>query len=275
MPELPEVEFARRCLERWAGGRTIVATSVTHPRVLRPANAAVLRSLRRMTFTAFERAGKNLMITLRRGDRRIGLWSHLGMTGKWLRRRAGEEAPPHRRLTLTVDDDHDLHYCDLRMFGFLRLVPGARFDDVPELAALGPDALRDGVAAGPLHARLQAMRAPVKLALMDQRLIAGLGNIQTNEALFRARVDPRRPARSLSVAEVRALASGITASLRQTLAGMERESGDVTYVEEPGSPNPFRVYGREGERCSRCRRAAIQRVVQGGRSSFLCPRCQR
>ncbi len=111
------------------------------------------------------------------------------------------------------------------------------------------------------------------MALLDQRLLPGVGNIQASEALFRARIDPRRAARALSRREVDGVARAVLASVRDTIA---RETGpEPHYVEEPGADNPFRVYGREGERCPRCRRATIARIVQAQRSTFFCPRCQR
>lgn len=277
MPELPEVEFARRCWQRWASGRQVTAVWAAPSRVLRPGKPAALGALRGATFFRFERRGKNLLLAARREGALVGLWSHLGMTGKWLRRAAPAPAPPHARARLVLDDGHALHYCDMRLFGRLRVVPGARFETLPELAGLGPDPLAEGVDLARLRARLAAGRAPIKLALLDQRLLAGIGNIQASEALHRAGIDPRRRARTLGPEEVRRLAAGIRASLRATLSEFERAvgpDGDIRYVEEPGTANPFAVYDRAGERCRRCRQGTIRRIVQGGRSSFFCPRCQ-
>ncbi len=107
---------------------------------------------------------------------------------------------------------------------------------------------------------------------MDQALLPGVGNILASEALFRARIDPRRRARSLTRGEVKRVAEGVIASVKETIA---REEGpEIEYVEEPGAENPFLVYGREGERCPRCRRATLRRLVQAQRSTFFCPRCQ-
>ena len=200
------------------------------------------------------------------------------MTGKWLRRPVGTAAPRFSRARIDLDDGHSLHYCDMRLFGRLQVVAGARFDAIAELHALGPDPLADGIDVDRLFGRLQATRLPVKVALLDQRLLAGVGNIQASEALHRAGIDPRRPARSLERSEARKLAAGIRQSLAATLRQFEHEvgpDGDVAYVEEPGTPNPFAVYDRAGERCRRCRKGVIVRVVQAGRSTFFCPRCQR
>jgi formamidopyrimidine-DNA glycosylase len=112
----------------------------------------------------------------------------------------------------------------------------------------------------------------VKVKIMDQALLPGVGNIQASEALFRAKIDPRRAGASLAPREVRALSAAILASFREAIA--RSEGPEITYVEEPGSENPFRVYAREGELCPRCRKVAIVRAVQAQRSTFLCPACQ-
>jgi formamidopyrimidine-DNA glycosylase len=166
-----------------------------------------------------------------------------------------------------------LHFDDLRLFGRIRLVPGARFEEVPEVAALGADPLERGIDPARLAEALARSRLPVKVRIMDQAILPGVGNIQASEALFRARLDPRRKGPSLSRREVKALADAVLASIHASIA--EQEGPEITYVEEPGSENPFLVYGREGERCPRCRRADIRRVVQAARSTFFCPRCQK
>jgi formamidopyrimidine-DNA glycosylase len=171
-----------------------------------------------------------------------------------------------------LDDGGVLHYSDLRLFGRLRLVPGARFEEVPEVAALGPDPLEDGVDPARLGELLGRTRLAVKPKLLDQKLLAGVGNIYASESLFRARIDPRRPSRELSRRAVTALAGTILDAMREGIARQERP--EITYVEE-GGENPFLVYAREGEPCPRCGRARIQRIVQAQRSTFFCPRCQR
>jgi formamidopyrimidine-DNA glycosylase len=276
MPELPEVEIAARNLDAWARGRSIVRTEADEgaSRIFRPATAqAFAAAVTGHRVEDVQRVGKHILVRLAGPRAVLGLHSHLGMTGKWLRRTGGEPAPGHSRARLHLDDGSVLHYRDPRLFGRLRLVPGARFEEVPEIASLGPDPLQEGIDVGRLAAALARRRAAVKLALLDQRLLPGVGNIIACESLSRARIDPRREARSLSRAEVRRLAGGVLASVRETIA---REQGaEITYVEESGAENPFRVYGREGERCPACRRGTIRRLAQGGRSTFFCPRCQR
>ncbi len=276
MPELPEVEIAARNLRRWGVGRRIAAAfaDAAARRIFRPASPrAFAAALPGARIAAVERRGKQLLVSLESPRGPVGLLSHLGMTGKWLRREPGEADPTHSRARLRLDDGGVLHYRDPRLFGRLRIVPGARFEDVPEVAALGPDPLADGIDVPRLAGALSRTRRPVKVALLDQRLLPGVGNIQASESLFRARIDPRRRASSLSAAEVRRLARSVVESVREAIA---REDGpEVSYVEEPGAPNPFLVYAREGEPCPRCRRGRIRRIVQAQRSTFSCPRCQR
>jgi formamidopyrimidine-DNA glycosylase len=292
VPELPEVEIARRCLESWAGGHRIQKVEVHERRVVAGKGPRALAALTGARFGAFDRRGKHLLITLHQKNQRpVGLWSHLGMTGKWLRRGAGgkqaEPEPRWSRVALTLDRGVQLHFVDLRLFGRLRVVPGAAFADQPVLAALGPDPLRDGIDLARLGQRLGRSSKPIKPLLLDQGLLAGVGNILASEALFRARIDPRRPARDLTPAEIGKLARAIRAAIDFTLDRFGKQiaaSGgrDIRYVEEPDSFNPFKVYDRAGQPCPRCRKATasspepatIQRLVQAGRSTYYCPRCQ-
>ena len=306
MPELPEVEVAARNLRRWGQGRRIRAAwaDARAKRIFRPANPATARQLAGARMDGIQRIGKNLLLTLQGGpgasranrsgaretsaaalDPQFGLWSHLGMTGKWVRRRSGDPRPPHARVDLTLDDGSRLVYVDPRMFGRLRWVPGARFDAVAELRALGSDPLTDGIEAPRLAERLAVLpaRLAIKVALLDQSLLAGVGNIQACEALFRARIDPRRPAATLGRVEVGRLRRGILASIAHTLealadpssGGVADADSDIRYVEDDRGDNPFLVYARAGQRCTRCKRARIERVVQAGRATFYCPYCQR
>jgi formamidopyrimidine-DNA glycosylase len=286
MPELPEVEVAARNLRRWGTGKTIrtVRVDPRAARLFRPGNAKTPVALAGTRLHEVRRVGKNLLLTLTRERRPVGVWSHLGMTGKWLRRAGNDAAPPATRVELELAGGARLCYVDRRMFGRFRLVPGARFAALPEIAALGPDPLADGIDVDAFAARLARLKLPIKVALLDQTLLAGVGNIQASESLFRAGIDPRRPARSLATAEVRRLAAAIRKSIDFTLRtfraeGADGGGADIGYVEEGASPNPFLVYGRAGEPCPRGKRGAhrkgtIVRVVQAGRATFFCPVCQ-
>lgn len=276
MPELPEVELAARNLRRWAEGRRVLAVEwdPAARRIFRPATpAAFARAVEGARLAAIDRIGKHLLLRLVRARAPLGVLAHLGMTGKWVRREGAEPAPHHSRARLRLEGGAVLHYQDPRLFGRLRVVEGARFEEVPEIAALGPDPLAVGIDPAALAEGLSRSRLPVKVRLLDQSLLPGVGNIHASEACFRARIDPRRPARALAGREVKALARAVLASFRMTL---EAEDGpEITYVEEPGAANPFLVYAREGERCPRCRRATLRRIVQAQRSTFFCPACQR
>src|SRR5262245_3416240 len=147
MPELPEVEVAARNLRRWATGRHVRAVQADRraARIFRPASARALSALVGARFRDVDRRGKNLLITLAKPKGVVGVWSHLGMTGKWVHRRAGEPAARFERLRLDLDDGTSVRYADLRLFGRFRLVPDARFEALPDIAALGPDPLVDGI----------------------------------------------------------------------------------------------------------------------------------
>jgi formamidopyrimidine-DNA glycosylase len=275
MPELPEVEFAARTLRRLALGRRVEAARADPRarRLFRPSTpAAVIGALTGARLEAVGRHGKQLLLTLAAPAGPLGLISHLGMTGKWS---GGPAAPAtaHARLTLTLDDGTALHYDDPRMFGRLRLVPRADFASVEEVAALGPDPIHHGIDPAALAAGLAATRRPVKVALLDQGLLAGVGNIHAAEACWRARLDPRRRADRLTPTEVAALARGLRATFRFALAKLD--GLEIEYLEE-GGENPFHVYGREGARCRHpgCG-GAVRRLVQAQRSTYFCPRCQR
>ncbi len=288
VPELPEVEHAARTLRRLTIGRMVVRLAVDPRagRLFRPDGAARLAAgIEGALLVEVGRRGKQLLLAFDGPAGRVGVNAHLGMTGRWeagtrwadapsrARRPAAAPALPlHVRAALLLDDGTAVHYRDPRMFGRLRLVPGARFETLPELAALGPDPVHDGIDPAVLGAGLSRTRRPVKVALLDQALLAGVGNIHAAEACWRARLDPRRRADRLTAPEVAALARGLRATFRFALAKLE--GPDIEYIEE-GGENPFHVYGREGARCRHpgCG-GVIRRVVQAQRSTFFCQRCQ-
>jgi len=293
MPELPEVEVAARNLRRWGEGRRVRAAGCSEPRILdavvhvgdkvrtEPVDPAALGALVGTRLGGVERLGKNLLLAFKRGRKpAVGVWSHLGMTGKWLRRAPADPPPRFSRVRLDLEGGVTLHYVDMRLFGFFRLVPDAGFAALPALAALPPDPLAGGIDTARLTARFARIGKPVKVALLDQTLVPGVGNIQDSEALWRAAIDPRRRASSLTPAEVRRLARAVIASFRHTLRafaadGADGGGADIEYVEEPGTRNPFRVYDRAGIRCPRCHVGTITRIVQAARSTYFCPRCQK
>ncbi|MGZ6080429.1 MAG: Fpg/Nei family DNA glycosylase [Myxococcaceae bacterium] len=266
MPELPEVEIARRTLERWLGGSEVTSAQADRTRVFRAGGRGTFGRLRGGLARA-DRHGKVLLVSLDSGQ---GFLSHLGMTGKWVRRAAGE-AVPYSRARLQLADGSVVHYRDPRLFGRIEPHPAEALATLPAVRALGPDPLLTPLSGRQLRDALGATRAPIKVALMDQRRLAGLGNIHAAEALWRARIHPGRPARTLEPAEWNLLATAIRRGLAFALAAEDGE--EIAYVEEPGTENPFRVYARAGEPCPRCG-TPITLLRQAGRRTDLCHRCQ-
>jgi formamidopyrimidine-DNA glycosylase len=272
MPELPEVETVRRLLEANVLGRTIRTVTFSGLALREPVPAGLARRLRGRTIRRLDRTGKYLLIGL---DGGLTLLSHLGMSGRWLVPRRGERAPVHVHARITFTDGTRLWYEDARRFGLLRPVPdgGAAYD--PALARLGPDPIADPPTGRSLAAEAAGARTAVKTFLLDQRHIAGLGNIYASEVLHRAGVDPRRRAGALSAAEWSRVAAAIRRVLPEAIARMGTTfSSYRTIWNEPGQYGEMlRVYDRAGEPCRRCG-TPIRRLVQGGRSTYFCPACQ-
>lgn len=266
MPELPEVEIARRNLADWLEGKRIRAVRLPRTRVLRGTTPAALgKLLTGRTVRSVDRRGKWLELALSGG---AALFSHLGMTGKWVRR--APDAPAHKSERARLElPGFDVRYHDPRMFG--RLVGSPDGAPIEEWRALGPDPLADGLDPRDFAARLAHTHRAIKEALMDQSLIAGIGNIQAAEALWRARLHPSVRADALDGKQVRALLRAIDDSIAATLAS--ETAPEITYVEERGAENPFSVYGKAGLPCPRCG-TPIARTEQGGRGTFFCPHCQ-
>lgn len=258
MPELPEVELARRQLERWLAGRRVVRAEAEQCRVFRGGDRARFSMLKGRLERA-ERKGKYLLLTFERGQ---GLVAHFGMTGKLVLRDRGE-AEPWSRARLVLDDGKVVHFKDPRMFGQIVALPADGLRALEAVAKLGVDPLADRLTPKVLADALGDSRQGLKVALMDQTRVTGLGNIHAAEALYRARLHPARQPRGLEPEEWKALHRGIKAALRFALD-----------AEEPGAPNPFLVYGRAGEACRRCKQT-IRSFTQAGRTTHYCPGCQR
>ena len=192
------------------------------------------------------------------------------MTGKFVKRAQGEEVP-YSRARFVLEGGEVIHFRDPRMFGRIQPAPAGKLWTLEAIKDLGVDPLTDGLAVPQLVAALGNSKQALKLALMNQERITGLGNIHTSEALYRARLHPSRAPASLTGEEWKRLCDGINAAIAFGLA--EQEGEEIQYVEEPGAPNPFLVYGREGEPCGACA-ATIEKSEHGGRSSYFCPRCQ-
>lgn len=274
MPELPEVEVCRRLLARWGQGRVLVGVDVPDPGAVRPArstrpSSASADALHRLRASV----GASLGAPERRGKRigwpvgAHGLVLHLGMTGHWVRRTAGER-PRFARVGLGLDDGSWLWLDDSRRFGCVVPVSGEALRSELE-GGLGPDALDDAPSGPELAARFATRRA-IKVALLDQARLAGVGNIQAVEALFRARIHPDTPCDALDAAAWARLAEAIPDRMRAEIHALGEE--EVVYLSD-GGENPFLVYGRAGEACPVC---AVPLVggVRAGRATTWCPACQ-
>jgi formamidopyrimidine-DNA glycosylase len=264
MPELPEVETYRTALEPRLVGRTLTRVAIGDSRLTRPRDPReVAAELEGEAVAAVERRGKYLVVRFASG---LALLVHLRMTGGFPTADA-----THERAAIDLDDGTQLVYRDVRRFGtWVALGP----DELDEYfaARLGPEPLGRGFTVSHLRGRLAGRRAPVKAAILDQRTVAGLGNIYADEALWNARIHPLRPAGELTEGEVAALRRGIGAALRRGIEQRGANLGDGAYP-RGSMQEEFRVYGRGGEPCPRCG-TPIEKTRAGGRGTWYCPRCQ-
>jgi len=298
MPELPEVETVMRGLAVVLAGRRIVEAELHRPDLRFPCPPALARRLEGRRVLSFRRRAKFMLMRLEGGE---SLLIHLGMSGRMVARRVGEEpvarqfpqgaasdarghnAPPeaHEHLVLVTDDGWRVGFVDPRRFGSLDLVPTASEDAHRFLAGLGPEPLEEGFTPAVLSAALAGRRTPIKAALLDQGVVAGLGNIYVAEALFRAGISPRRLAASVAGARAGRLVPAIKAVLAESIGAGGSSLRD--YVRADGEIGRFQerfaVYGRADGPCPSCPGVppcqGIVRIVQAGRSTFFCPKRQR
>lgn len=281
MPELPEVETVRRGLAPVLVGKTIARVTVRRPdlRFALPGQFAERLAGRRVN--VLTRRGKFLLAML---DDGVTWLMHLGMSGCF--RLGGDERAldRHDHVVMVTEDDVPLVYHDPRRFGFMDLLRTEEID--PRFRGLGRDPLTQGFSAAYLQPLLAGRATPIKVALLDQRVVAGMGNIYASESLFAAGIAPKRPAGSLRADEIEALVRCIKDVLTRaiavggaTLRDHRHPTGELGCFQ-----NEFSVYHREGMPCVRCAAAEeganqgpmlIARVAQGGRSTFYCPACQR
>jgi len=277
MPELPEVESLRRILVRTAVGRTIVSVRIGEPRLRRRVRADLAAAIAGRRIVKLSRRAKYLIVELDGGD---AMLVHLGMSGSLTHRHAGFRAddfdPRHDHLEFSLDDGSRLVYNDPRRFGMVRLVGRGALASTAELRGLGPEPLSREFNADYLAARARGRTAAIKNLIMDQRIVAGIGNIYAAEILFRAGVRPTRRAGRVTRSEIEKIAAAVPAILRAAIGS----SGTTfrSYRDSRGQPGRFaarlRAYGREGKPCYTCS-TPIKNVVVGQRASFYCPKCQR
>ena len=271
MPELPEVETTVRGLARYLDGARLERVELRRANLRRPFPLDLVQVLTGATVTGLGRRAKYGLIHT---DRRQTMVFHLGMSGRW--RIEPEELGKHDHLVLETGAGHRLSLCDPRRFGSVDLVEEAQLEAWPAFAALGPEPLGEALSAAHLKAALAGRRATIKLMLLDQRIVAGLGNIYVCEALFRAGIDPRKPAGKVTAPALARLVPQIKAVIAEaieaggsTLRDYAQPDGQLGYFSKR-----FDVYDRAGQPCSRCG-APIQRFAQSGRSSWHCSRCQK
>ncbi|HJY88320.1 MAG TPA: DNA-formamidopyrimidine glycosylase [Candidatus Acidoferrales bacterium] len=269
MPELPEVEAVARAARRLIEGQKILACRVLHPIAVRPQSPTTFaRQISRKRIEEVARRGKYLLLRLSRG----WLALHFRLDGQLVWFDSGRESG-HIDVALDLEKG-TLGFVDRRHFGRARWL--ARLEDSPGICGLGMDPLSRNFDAGRLEGLLARSRRPLKLLLMDQGRIAGLGNIYASEALWHARLDPRRRSDGLAPTEARRLHKAIVYVLRRALECCLHPAPDFRNPDWwfEGLEGLLRVYDREGERCRRCG-TRIRRVEQGGRSSYFCRGCQR
>ena len=273
MPELPEVESVRKQLEPALVGRRFDRVRIDDVRLVRPYEPAeVAAELEGERVAAVGRRGKYLVVEFETG--RV-LLIHLRMTGSLLHAPGGSlQDDPHRRAVVKLDDGSDVAYRDVRRFGtWLLLEPGEAEPYLGE--RVGDEPLDTLFTAARLGERLASRRTSLKAALLDQRTLAGLGNIYVDEALWRAKLNPLRSAAGLDRAELRRLHGGIRAALEHGLARQGSTLRDYRLPDGTGGSmqNEFRVYGRRDEPCDRCG-TPIARTQVAGRTTWFCPTCQ-
>jgi len=271
MPELPEVETIRRQLAPRLTGRSLVAYRVADPRWCEPrAPGEVLGPLLGRSIEGLERRGKYLVWAF---EEELFLLMHLRMTGNLLY--DAPEGTPYTRVHLGFDDDHDLRFVDPRRFGTGWLLAGRGELDAYLDARLGVEPFSEAFTAEHLRALARGSRAPVKAFMLDQRRIAGVGNIYADEALFRARVHPLREAGRLTGAQWTALAAAIREALQEGIDAKGATIDDFRDLDGArGSfQDRFLVHRRAGDPCPRCGRP-VRKLLAAGRGTYVCERCQ-
>ncbi|MCA1749777.1 MAG: bifunctional DNA-formamidopyrimidine glycosylase/DNA-(apurinic or apyrimidinic site) lyase [Parasphingopyxis sp.] len=270
MPELPEVETTVRGLERVLAGERLAAVEVRRPDLRRPIPVDLRQRLTGARVTALGRRAKYGLIHTDRGDTLV---FHLGMSGRW--RIDPEMIGPHDHLLIETEGGHRAVLCDPRRFGSLDLVESDALDDFAPFAAMGPEPLGGDFTAERLGRSLAGRRGRIKALLLDQHVVAGLGNIYVCEALHLAGIAPRTQGRRIGperrerlVEAVRSVLAAAIAAGGSSLRDFARPDGELGYFAKS-----WRAYGREGKPCL-CG-APIRRRVDSGRSTFYCPRCQR
>jgi len=276
MPELPEVETVKRGLQPVWEGRRFTRVTCYRPDLRKPFPLGMAQTLTGRMVERLERRAKYLLVRL---SGNLVLIIHLGMSGRMtIAEHDNGAVGTHDHVVFVTDAGVRVTFTDPRRFGLMDICDGDGLDSHPLLAGLGPEPVGDGFNASVLAQALAGRAAPIKAALLDQKTVAGLGNIYVCESLFRAGIHPERAAGSLSKVSIGKLTQAIQTVLAEaieaggsTLRDHQRPDGELGYFQ-----HSFAVYDKEGKRCphSRCKGTVI-RMVQSGRSTFFCPTCQK
>jgi formamidopyrimidine-DNA glycosylase len=273
MPELPEVETVARGLQSALPGRRILSIRLGKTDFIEDP-AALERDLPGSRIESVRRHGKFMLIELQPRDAnatKFSLQVHLGMTGRMVVTEPEAPVLPHTHVFLALDDGREVRYTDPRRFGFMKMIPAEAREALLETVGLEPLAASEAEFRGRIHAR----RARIKALLLDQHVFGGMGNIYTDESLWRARIHPARLGAHLRADEIHRLYRAMRQVLTDAISS--RGSSISDFVDSYGLPGNFqqrhRVYDREGNKCFRCG-TPIRREIVAGRSSYFCPRCQ-
>jgi formamidopyrimidine-DNA glycosylase len=271
MPELPEVETIKRDLNRLIVGKKILGIEADSPKQLKPSPAAVKKAIAGATIKKIKRRAKLLQIFLSNGKILI---IHLKLTGRLLVRKKDAPADDWQHVTIDLSGRKELRFADLRKFGWIKLVKN-REKLEKLLAEFGPEPM-DDLDLATFKKTLVSTSRPIKIVLMDQKKISGVGNIYANEALFLAKVNPRRPANKVTQQKVKKLYQAIEKVLK---AGIRyRGASDQYYLDALGRKGfyqeHFLVYGREEKKCFDCG-SKVKKIKIGGRGTYFCPKCQK
>lgn len=271
MPELPEVETIKRDLSRLIVGKKILAIETNSPKQLKPSLVAVRKAVVGATIKKIARRAKLLQVFLSNGKI---LAIHLKLTGRLLVRKKDAPTDDWQHVTITLNGGKELRFADLRKFGWIKLVKDKK-ELEKLLAEFGPEPI-DDLNLATFRKIVASTSRSIKIVLMDQKKIAGVGNIYANEALFLAKIRPDKPAKKLSNLEIKKLRGAIIKVLK---AGIKyRGASDQYYLDALGHKGSYQdhflVYGRAGKKCFKCS-GEIKKIKLGGRGTFYCPECQK
>jgi formamidopyrimidine-DNA glycosylase len=271
MPELPEVETIRRDLEKLIVGRNVLGIETNSSKQVQPSLAVVKKAIVGTTIRRVQRRAKILQIFFSNG---VIIIVHLKLTGRLLFRKKDDKPDDWQHITVSLSGGNELRFADARKFGWFRLLKDEK--ELQEiLKEFGPEPFLD-LTLPVFQKILSSTSRPVKIILMDQGRVSGVGNIYASEALFLAGIDPRRPANKISPAEAKKLYESLEKVLKLGLR--YRGASDNDYLDALGHKGSYQehflVYGRQGQKCPTCS-GLIRRIVLGGRGTFYCPSCQK